>query len=519
MDQAHFKVGLDDYCLHSRIFILFVACALLILLRPLLLDPDYYWHLETGRLIFEQRALPSKDVFAYTYAGQHWVMHEWLFQLILFAVHAQFGAFGVKLLCAAVTTAILGIVYSTAQQLSGRHAVAAAITVALIVQLSLFILPRPQIMSFLLVAFLLRALLLAKYLDNRRLLNWLPPAMVLWVNLHGGFAVGLAVILAFAAFEWLLALMDGSTGSRRSYLRHLSFIALLSLWASFANPEGPRHLLYPFETVGLAATDVIVEWQQPDFGQLVGMFYLLATGAFVLLLVYRRGKPDLTEIGLPGIMIVAGLISVRHVPFAALTMAVLASRMRLAAVPWQNHLLQPIRRWRERLRSAVPGSPQIGAAEVPLNLLGAAALIAGGVLYYPTAAATEATELADWQPVKAVEFIRANDITGRMFNSLHFGGYLIHRLHGRLPVFIDGRTDMYGDKFFAEYLDLNFGRDGWDSLMQKYHIDLVITTPDAQIGKMVRLQGSFALVYRDRASVILLRRNAANAKIIDKFGL
>jgi hypothetical protein len=264
---------------------------------------------------------------------------------------------------------------------------------------------------------------------------------------------------------------------------------------------------------------VIVEWQPPDFGQLTGKLYLVAVGAFALLMVYRRERPDLTEIALPGIMVVAGLISVRHVPFAALTMALLASRVRLTPAPWLDRLLQSIRRWRDRLRSKTPQSPQIGGAEFLLNALAALALIVGGAIHYPTSAAAGAAALANWQPVKAVEFIRANDITGRMFNSLHFGGYLIHRLHGRLPVFIDGRTDMYGDRFFTEYLDLNFGRDGWERLMEKYGIDLVITTPDAQIRGMVQLQGSFALVYRDRTSVILLRRNPQNAELIEKFGM
>ncbi|HVR65726.1 MAG TPA: hypothetical protein VMT98_03760 [Verrucomicrobiae bacterium] len=506
----------DALRLRSRLAVFLVAVGVLLFCSPMLLDPDYFWHLETGRLIAQNRALPAVDPFSFRYEGQHWVLHEWLFQLILYGAYAGLGDIGVRLLCAATGASFIGVVFVTARRLSGRTGFALVLTLSSLILLYPFIEPRPQIATLLLFALFLRALLFAKYFDEWRMIRWLPAIMALWVNLHGGYAMGLALVWLFAATEWVRLLASARTALKAPRLRELSIVAVLCLLASFLNPDGPGHLLYPLQIVNLEATRVLSEWQPTTFGSLYGKLYFLCVGLFALCLIYGRRRPDLLEFCLSGLMIAAGFASLRHVPFALLTMIFMASR----AV--REGLLIPVPAariaawWPSRRRPA--GAAMSGGRESLLNLAAGALLILGAAIYYPSLAAKQDVMLRKAMPVGAVDFMQVQGIDGRMFNSLHFGGYLIHRFEGRLPVFIDGRTDLYGDRLFREHLDIERGRDGWDGLLEKYGIDLILCPPAAQIRKLLLDRGDFALVYEDQTAVILLKREVKYGELIRQFG-
>ncbi|HET6220743.1 MAG TPA: hypothetical protein VFE11_01205, partial [Dongiaceae bacterium] len=107
--------------------------------------------------------------------------------------------------------------------------------------------------------------------------------------------------------------------------------------------------------------------------------------------------------------------------------------------------------------------------------------------------------------VGAVQFILDNGITGRMFNSYGFGGYLIHRLYPQQRVFIDGRADMYGDAFVNEYINISEGQPRWAQLFDKYQIDYVVCTPNAPIRQLLLTRGDFRLVFQDEASSVLVK--------------
>jgi hypothetical protein len=508
----------DALRLRSRLAIFLVAVGVLLFCSPVLLDPDYFWHLETGRLIVQNRALPAVDPFSFRYEGQHWVLHEWLFQLILYGAYAGLGDIGVRLLCAVAGASFIGILFVTSRHLSGRSGFALGLTLASLLMLYPFLEPRPQIATLLLFVLFLRILLLAKYFDEWRMIRWLPAMMAVWVNLHGGYAMGLALVWVFAAMEWARLLAGAATAMKAARLRELSIVAVLCLLASFLNPDGPGHLLYPLEIVNMEANRVLSEWQPPTLGSLYGKLYFLSVGLFALCLIYRRTRPDLLELCLSGLMIAAGFASLRHVPFALLTMIFMASwALRdglLISVPaaWIGAW------WPSRRRPSGGAAAMPGRREGLLNLAACALLVLGAAVYYPSLAAKQDGMLRKAMPVGAADFMQARGIDGRMFNSLHFGGYLIHRFQGRQLVFIDGRTDLYGDRLFREHLDIERGRDGWDGLLEKYGIDLILCPPGAQIRKLLLDRGDFALVYEDQTAVILVKREAKFADLIRQFG-
>src|SRR5580693_6650982 len=54
-------------------------------------DPDVWWHLKSGQYIAEHKSVPHTDPFSYTRAGEPWVTHEWLTELLIYEVERTAG--------------------------------------------------------------------------------------------------------------------------------------------------------------------------------------------------------------------------------------------------------------------------------------------------------------------------------------------------------------------------------------------------------------------------------------------
>ncbi len=154
-----------------------------------LIDYDYYWHVATGRWVWENGRLPQTDPFSWTFQGQDWIAHEWLFQLIiygLFRVAGDAGAIVFAILCVASAWAIA---VATGDRLGRRPLVLILLALLFGGGLVGFATPRPHLLSFLLFAAYLAVIFRARYRGRLRELLWLAPLMVVWVNVHGGYAM------------------------------------------------------------------------------------------------------------------------------------------------------------------------------------------------------------------------------------------------------------------------------------------------------------------------------------------
>src|SRR5262249_49771741 len=161
----------------------------------------------------------------------------------------------------------------------------------------------------------------------------------------------------------------------------------------------------------------------------IGKLYLLAVAAFTFLQIYRKQKPDLTEFAIPGLFIVSGFASIRHIALAAMVMAVLAAAALRVGVVVPSAVLpgrpQYLRDWLRRLGRPTLARP----ATERLSLIVLLALCVTAVACYPVARAREDALIRKTYPVDSVQFIIRHGIDGHMFNSYGFGGYLIHELY------------------------------------------------------------------------------------------
>jgi hypothetical protein len=105
-------------------------------------------------------------------------------------------------------------------------------------------------------------------------------------------------------------------------------------------------------------------------------------------------------------------------------------------------------------------------------------------------------------PVEAVEFIRASGKAGaRVFNDYMWGGYLIR---SGIPVFIDGRGEIFGKLILDDYLSVNQLKDDWMSVLDKYRIEMILVPKEHPIRWAAVAEG-WKLVHTDSTAVVLAR--------------
>src|SRR5713226_801813 len=234
---------------------------LLLLTRGgLLADGDTYWHIVAGRWMFQHVAIPTVDPFSYTMAGAQWTAHEWLSEIV-FAAAFSIGGWSavIGVAAAAFATALAILTRYLLRQLEPLYAlVFVAMAFSLAAQ---HLLARPHTLAAPLLVFWVVALLRAREASRAPPL-WVAPLMVVWANLHGSFAFGLALGAVFGAEAILEA--EGSAARWRATQQWGGFL-LAALLASMMNPHGIYALVFAYDLSRMNFINRISEWSSTSF--------------------------------------------------------------------------------------------------------------------------------------------------------------------------------------------------------------------------------------------------------------
>src|ERR1044071_4040656 len=254
----------------TRTLVIFIVLVVIFItaLQPIT-DPDFWWHLKTSEYVIQNHGIPHADVFSYTRLGSEWVMHEWLSEVFMYGVFRIAGFAGLIVVFALLVTASFWVVYLRFRSRVGHPVVAAVALLLGAIATTLVWGARPQIFTLLLASIFLYILDNYYSKKSEKAIWWLVPLMVLWVNLHAGWALGLALI-ALTLFGLVLDVLFGTES--RDVLRKRAPALLGVLVACTAaicvNPNGTRMYSYPFETLTSESMMLFIrEWKSPDFHQ------------------------------------------------------------------------------------------------------------------------------------------------------------------------------------------------------------------------------------------------------------
>jgi hypothetical protein len=274
--------------------------------------------------------------------------------------------------------------------------------------------------------------------------------------------------------------------------------------AALLNPYGARLLVYPFQTASIPALgEFIQEWASPNF-------HLAATQPFACLLLATFAAVGLSErrIDLTDLVLFAGfaylaLFAARNIALFALIAPPILTRHAaplFARVAEQRPSLAPILDPRS---PSSPLTPRLGRLNLSLLAVIVVFVMARGMI----ALRVTADELAlrNGLPARAVAAVETTLPSGRIFNPYDWGGYLIWKLYPRRHVYIDGRTDLYGDAFVHEYFRLISGQGAWRLRFAEMGIRTVIINSAAPLATSLRNEPGWTQLYRDSIASVFVR--------------
>lgn len=489
--------------------------AVLLVMLPLI-DFDYFWHAKTGEWIVTHGwRLPDGEPFSFTARGSPWVVQGWLFDAVQYVVQQGLGDVGVRAMFVTIYVATWAVVHAAVRQSVRREAHALLLTMVCAAAAGPYMAPRPLAATNLAFALVLLCLLRYRATGRLRWLLPLPAVFALWANLHFGYITGLALIALFAA----ASLLERHTGNfgRQPEPGSLSparaiLLLLACALAVGLNPYGWSVLT---ETVAMSGTNMstdVVEWMSPDFRKWRSQAFLLPIALVFVLRALATRRPAWLDLLVPLALVGAALYSQRHIALASIALAPMMAR---ALADWVPGTLAPRAQpgsggWR------AAGGREIGDIQYPLNLAITIAAVAAALALAP--------KVSDWQlrrfetmlPVKAADFVIENNLRGPMLNDYHTGGYLIHRLHPDVPVFIDGRYNPYAGQVMRDHDALMRLDSGWQDILDRHDIRLaVLARPHDGLAGAMAASGRFRLVHADTAFGVLIRNDGAHPGLPD----
>jgi hypothetical protein len=447
----------------------------------LLIDPDTLWQVTIGQWILDHRAVPETDVYSFTMRGQPWISTQWLAQVLYAKAYAAAGWSGPVVLAATAIAATFALLTKFLCKRLGESTTLVFVAAALALTVP-HLLARPHVLAMPIMVAWVGGLIAAA--DRRGAPSFqLLPLMALWANLHGGFVFGLVLIAPIA----LDAVLSTDVTLRKALALRWAAFAVAALVAACATPYGWDALLASQKILGLGgALPLIMEWKPAEFG---------SVGALEVCLLLGTGLALFRGVKLPPLRIVL-LLGLLHMALAQGRAAEILA------------LLAP-------LVLAAPLAKQIGGAEVSNP---AAAPPMRGVLFLSVVVALVAGTFAyasvhrfephmHGSPVAAVSALKKLNLT-RVFNDYDFGGYLI--ANGVAP-FIDGRTELYGEKFFVDHNAASglMEPENLFRLLDEYKIEATLMRTQSAATKLLDHIDGWQKVFTDDIATIHLRMHGA----------
>ena len=450
---------------------------------------DTWWHLATGRWIVNHHAVPHADPFSFATAGKPWVAHEYLTDILMFFLHRAGGFIAL----AAVNALLLTLAFAIAARAARAPrwlAYAAALFAAWAARPAFAL--RPQSIS---LAFGSAFLWIIRESLQRHQPKWLfalPCLMLLWVQLHAGYLLGIAFIgllLLAEVLDWVAK--RGHTQPREWWPLLAAGVACVAVVP--INPNGFTMLTFPFFVMRMKINQTIQEWRPPNLHD-PHLYPFVALAILTLLaLVSSRERYRPGHFLVYAMLLAAAFKSARNIPvFCLVACILLAEQLRLPDLD----------RFRER-------------APVPWRTVAAVLVLAVAGYFCAQSAASglafQALAEKNIYPRDAVSYLAVHPLPPNLLNDYTFGGYLIWRLYPQYPVYVDGRADLYGDDFLAEYVEIYNAERDPRPFLDRNGINTVILAPSAGLSTLLRMmivQGSWKVEYEDAHAVVFVRISA-----------
>jgi hypothetical protein len=460
--------------------------------RALVMDGDTGWHVLTGQYILQTSSVPHQDIFSFSRAGTPWFAWEWLTDVLYALLHHQWGLGGVAVASGLIICASAYALLRTMLWTGANVFVCLALTLLYVGGSSVHHHARPHVWTLLLFVVSVGLLCRDRKVPSNAI--WmLVPLTCLWTNLHGGF---LAVIACTG-----LAGVGVLAENPRHWQASIRYFGLTAacLAASLVNPYGWGLHIHVVEYLRSDfIRNVVQEFQSPVFrSESVQQFEVMLIVGIIcagLLISRKRFVEPLWILYFAH----SSLASARHIP---LFMIVAAPVIAQEATRWWNTYFQdaPKNSIRDILHSL--------SADVAVGFRRATFWIVAGMV--PVVAVTASqhwpTDFAKTFPIAIMKKYESRIVGSRLFTSDQWGDYVLYKLWPRQKVFVDGRSDFYGEKLGNEYLSLMGADSKWAEITEKYGFNLMLIPAKWPLASVLKLSPDWRVVADDGTAILFER--------------
>jgi hypothetical protein len=439
-------------------------------------DPDTWWHLAIGQRFLQGTSIRHPGPLSY-FGTEDWRPRDWLTQVVAARFEGWFGLSGVAWLYGFGLVVFAVVVFRLCR--ARTSFASATVATAICVMASMTSLtPRPQLVSFILLAVTVGALLnTATDLKPRW---WLALLTAGWACAHGMWFLG--PLLQGVVLVGLL--LDRRVA--RAQAARLSGVILASLAAVAVTPNGLYLLQKPLGT-SLAIADYIQEYMPPTVASLYYALTLAMLGLTVLTWA-RASRPEWVHVAL---LVVAAGFAVQ-----------MQRTTTIGAVIVTPLFAQAVGTWLKRVDLTVPRLLEralvYGGAVVALVAIG---------LTVPSTADDPSSKL----PVAFDAQLDQIPASAVLFNELGDGGFLTWR-HPGLRIVEDGLSDQYATDWHIDYFEAGELKPGWQEFLRRTGATYALLGQDHSLTQALELDG-WTVTAQDGKKVLLHAPDSSSHRV------
>lgn len=459
-------------------------------------DSDLFGHLACGNYYLDTGHILTTHHFNCSWPDFTYVNHSWLFQAVVAVVERAAGEPGLIGLQVGLLLLAFWMLYRLIRLESDRPSVIAFVlalgTLASMHRFSL----RPQHFTYVFLLFFLYAI--RRYQNgSSRAAVFLPPVMLLWVNMHAEALWGVMVLGTFLIMERLQSRRENGVAQTSWHRLVIVFGAVLA--AAMINPFTYKTVFWPFFVMKEQFAGV-QEILPPTWGKF--LYFWIYCSLVVITTVFSRKRADPFWMALVVLFLAVAWTANRGIPHFVFVSAPLLA----------GNIDALIDRAHERFPKAGTASPL-----APWVLL--AALVALMVSIVTSPLYFQKFDNVPY-PEGAVDFLKKHRIRANVINEHMWGGYIIWKAYPDLRPYIDGR--FFHRRFYDEYYPLLAGQPGWEHVLERYGITAAILTyspgRNSRLNDRLFRHPDWRLVYWDDVSLLYVKATMADREVVEKYG-
>ena len=502
-------------------------------------DGSTGWHIVTGRYVLTNHGVPKTDIISASFPDKPWVAYQWLSDTLMAIMEKMGGLNMVAVGCSAAIAFLFVLIYDRARREGASLALSTVLVIFAVLTSAIHFLARPHIFVF------WGVFLFATKLDDfyrskitgKKMLAFLLPFMLVWVNTHPGFMLGLIMAGIYFIFSVLAFLKPERKSFAIEKAKYLAILLVVSAVFALLNPYGTDLFTYIFEYLkGSAVLAETNEFKSPSFPGNIHSICLEVLFVFLICGLARAGKilsgPALVTLIMFAHLALSAvrympLFAIVSVPFIALLFrrentantAVIAdaskpetndseetaSETASETVSEPEPITNPLAKLQKSFREfeIQENTCKMHVTCYLITLFLAFVACTGGSFMGSPLLASDFDKKD--KPSDTLKYIKDNKLSpAHGFNYDNWGGILRYKLDER--VYMDDRADFYGVPFYLEYGAIVRGFPGWQDKLKERKIEWVLMPNDSVLIENLSKLPDWKLATKDEAASLFVRK-------------